>query len=78
MTHYLTHQLYNFNILAFVLICLFVVLLGKANMKKEIKKVHEDIENEVHKNLDEWHQEVMNELSEMERDLKYILGRMEK
>jgi hypothetical protein len=64
------HQLYNFNILSFILICLFVIVLGNMNMKKELTKISTEFE--------EYHKALMNELDEMEQDLKYILGKMER
>ena len=70
MTHYLMHQVYNFNIISFVLICLFVVLLSKSSMKKELTKISTEFE--------QYHQGLMNELDKMEQDLKYILGKLEK
>lgn len=70
MTHYLMHQLYNFNIISFVLICGFVIVLGQMNMKKELTKISTEFE--------QYHQALMSELDDMEQDLKYILGRIEK
>lgn len=40
-------QLYHFNIPSFILICIFVIVLGKMNMKKEVKKIHCDLELEI-------------------------------
>lgn len=68
MTHWMHEQIANFNLIAFVLICVFVIVIGKANMKKELKKMHEDLELE--------HEKVMDELHKMDEELQYILGRM--
>ena len=45
--NYIKSQLYHFNILSFILICVFVIVIGKMNMKKELKKIHKDIEFEI-------------------------------
>jgi large-conductance mechanosensitive channel len=70
MIHWMHEQLINFNVIAFVLICVFVIVIGKANMKKELKKMHEDLELE--------HEKVMDELNKMHEEIQYILGRMER
>lgn len=44
---YLKDQLYHANWIIFFLIVGFSFFLGKMNMKKEVKKIHKDIDIEI-------------------------------
>jgi hypothetical protein len=68
--HWLHEQLVNFNMISFILICIFVVTLSKSSMRKELTKISTEFE--------QYHQTLMTELDKIEQDVKYILGKMER